>query len=97
MWDLATYARLDLADVWAIIGPVNWCAPTTNLKAVFDRLACLNGGDPREELIEHKDAELAEKLGHSLGWEESSVNRFGGRTACFFCYGGGGDELDESG
>jgi multimeric flavodoxin WrbA len=31
------YARFDLADAWAIIGPVNWYGPTTNLKAMFDR------------------------------------------------------------
>jgi hypothetical protein len=27
MWDLDLYARLDLADAWAIIGPVNWYGP----------------------------------------------------------------------
>jgi NAD(P)-dependent dehydrogenase (short-subunit alcohol dehydrogenase family) len=32
LWDLDMYARLDLADAWAIIGPINWYAPTSNLK-----------------------------------------------------------------
>jgi hypothetical protein len=32
MWNLDLYARLDLADAWAIIGPVNWYAPSSNLK-----------------------------------------------------------------
>ena len=98
MWNLDLYARLDLADAWAIIGPVNWYAPTTNLKLMFDRLVCMNGGNPREDLIEHKNAELAMKLEHQPEWEELSVNHLEGRTAGFFCYGdGGGDELDESG
>jgi hypothetical protein len=98
MWDLDMYARLDLADAWAIIGPINWYGPTTNLKAMFDRLVCMNGGNPREELIEHKDAELAKKLEHSPEWEELSVNHLEGRTAAFFCYGdGGGDEIDDDG
>jgi multimeric flavodoxin WrbA len=98
MWDLDMYARLDLADAWAIIAPVNWYAPTTNLKAMFDRLVCMNGGNPREELIEHKDAELAKKLEHSPEWEKYSVNHLEGRTAAFYCYGdAGGDELDETG
>ena len=26
---------------------------------MFDRLVCMNGGNPREDLIEHKDPELA--------------------------------------
>jgi NADPH-dependent FMN reductase len=98
MWDLDLYARLDLADAWAIIGPVNWYAPSTNLKAMFDRLVCMNGGNPREGLIEHKNPELAMQLEHTPEWEKLSVNHLEGRTAAFFCYGdGGGDELDESG
>src|SRR4029078_5537482 len=38
MWDLDLYARLDLADAWAIIAPINWYGPTTHLKDMFDRL-----------------------------------------------------------
>ncbi|HEY0378359.1 MAG TPA: NAD(P)H-dependent oxidoreductase [Pyrinomonadaceae bacterium] len=98
MWDLDMYARLDLADAWAIIAPINWYAPPTNLKLMFDRLVCMNGGNPREDLIEHKNAELAMKLEHSAKWKKLSVNHLEGRTAAFFCYGdGGGDELDKSG
>lgn len=98
MWDLDMYARLDLADAWAIIAPVNWYAPTSNLKLMFDRLVCMNGGNPREDLIEHKDAELAMKLEHSPEWEKLSRNHLEGRTAAFYVYGdGGGDELDADG
>jgi hypothetical protein len=98
MWDLDMYSRLDLADAWAVIAPINWYAPTTNLKLMFDRLVCMNGGNPKEDLIEHKNAELAMKLEHSKEWGELSVNHLEGRTAAFFCYGdGGGDELDKSG
>jgi hypothetical protein len=98
MWDLDLYSRLDLADAWAFIAPVNWYAPTTNLKLMFDRLVCMNGGNPREDLIEHKDPELAMKLEHAPEWEELSQNHLEGRTAAFYCYGdGGGDEMDADG
>jgi hypothetical protein len=98
MWELDMYARLDLADAWAFFGPVNWYAPTSNLKLFFDRLVCMNGGNPDERTIRHKDPELAMKLEHSPQWEEMSVNHLEGRTAAFFCYGdGGGDELDGTG
>lgn len=98
MWDLDLYARLDLADAWAIIGPVNWYGPTSNLKLMFDRLVCMNGGNPREELIEHKNPELAMALEHTPEWQALSLNHLEGRTAGFFCYGdGGGDELDSEG
>ncbi len=98
MWNLDLYARLDLADAWAIIGPVNWYGVTSNLKAMFDRLVCMNGGNPREDLIEHKDQELAIRLEHSPEWKKLSRNHLEGRSAGFFCYGdGGGDEIGESG
>ncbi|MBA3271846.1 MAG: flavodoxin family protein [Acidobacteria bacterium] len=98
MWDLDLYSRLDLADAWAIIGPVNWYGPSSNLKLLFDRLVCMDGGNPREDLIDHKDPELAMKLEHSPQWEDLSRRHLEGRTAAFFCYGdGGGDELDASG
>jgi len=98
MWNLDLYARLDLADAWAIIGPVNWYAPSSNLKTMFDRLVCMNGGNPREDLIDHKDPALAIRLEHTEAWKELSRNHLEGRSAAFFCYGdGGGDELDASG
>jgi len=86
MWDLDLYARLDLADAWAVIGPVNWYAPSTNLKAMFDRLVCMNGGNPDETLIDHKDPEKAMALEKSPQWEALSQNHLEGRTAAFFCY-----------
>ncbi len=98
MWNLDLYARLDLADAWAIVGPVNWYGPTSNLKLMFDRLVCMNGGNPKEELIEHKNPEMAKALEHSPQWADLSVNHLEGRTAGFFCYGdGGGDEMDDAG
>lgn len=98
MWDLDLYARLDLADAWAIIGPVNWYAPSSNLKLMFDRLVCMNGGNPREDLIDHKDPEKAMRLETSPEWPALRMNHLEGRTAAFFCYGdSGGDELDAAG
>lgn len=98
MWDLDIYSRLDLADAWAIIAPVYWYGPTSNLKLMFDRLVCMNGGNPDEKLIAHKDADLAAKLEHSPEWKALSQNHLEGRTAAFFCYGdGGADDLDEAG
>jgi NADPH-dependent FMN reductase len=98
MWNLDLYARLDLADAWAIIGPINWYAPSSNLKLMFDRLVCMNGGNPREDLIEHKNPELAMRLEHAAEWQALSLNHLEGRTAGFFCYGdGGANELDQTG
>jgi hypothetical protein len=97
LWNLHLYERLARADAWAFIGPINWYAPSTNLKALFDRLVCMNGGNPRPDLIEKKNTFLAQALERSPQWPELSKNHPEGRTAAFFCYGdqGGADlELD---
>ncbi|WP_423148908.1 NAD(P)H-dependent oxidoreductase [Rubrolithibacter danxiaensis] len=98
MWDFDLYARLDMADAWAIIGPINWYGPTSNLKLLFDRLVCMNGGNPDEKSIDHKNPEKAMQLEHTEEWKKMSLNHLEGRTAGFFCYGDlGGDELDKTG
>jgi hypothetical protein len=98
MWNLDLYARLDMADAWAIIGPINWYSCSSNLKLMFDRLVCMNGGNPDEKSINHKNPEKAMALEHSPRWREMSLNHLEGRTAAFFCYGDeGGDEIDASG
>jgi hypothetical protein len=98
MWDLDLYGRLDLADAWAIIGPIYWYGPTSNLKLMFDRLVCANGGNPREDLIDHKNPEKAIALERSPAWEDLSLNHLEGRTAAFFCYSDdGANEMDPDG
>lgn len=98
MWDMDLYARLDMADAWAFIAPINWYGPTSNLKLMFDRLVCMNGGNPDEKLIDHKDPEKATALEHSDEWNALSINHLEGRTAAFFIYGDdGGDEMDTKG
>jgi hypothetical protein len=98
MWDLDLYGRLARADAWAFIGPVNWYGPSSNLKAMFDRLVCMNGGNPRPDLIDKKDTRKAQALERSPLWRELSKNHLSGRTAAFFCYGDdGGNEEDGQG
>lgn len=98
MWNLDMYARLDMADAWAIIAPINWYSATSNVKLMFDRLVCMNGGNPDETTINHKDPEKAMAFEHTEAFEELSVNHLEGRTAAFFCYADkGGDEINESG
>lgn len=98
LWDLDLYARLDLVDAWAIIGPHNWYGPSSNLKLLFDRLVCANGGNPDESLIDHKDPEKAMALEQSAQWESLTVNHLEGRTAAFFNNGDeGGDEFGDDG
>jgi hypothetical protein len=90
MWNLDIYGRMARADAWAIIGPVNWYGPSSNIKLMFDRLVCMNGGNPRPDLIDKKDTLKAQALERSPLWREISRNHLSGRTAAFFCYGDDG-------
>jgi hypothetical protein len=77
---------------------VNWYAPSTNVKAMFDRLVCMNGGNPRPDLIDKKDTLKAQALERSPLWQQISKNHLSGRTAAFFCYGDdGANEEDGNG
>lgn len=96
MWNKKLYQRLARADAWAIIGPVWWYGPSTNLKAMFDRLVCMSGGNPRPDLIDKKSTLKAQALEKSPLWKELTKNHLEGRSAAFFCYGNeGGNELDD--
>ena len=98
MWNLDLYGRLARADAWAVIGPINWYGPSSNIKAMFDRLVCMNGGNPRPDLIDKKDTLKAQALERSALWREISRNHLSGRTAAFFCYGDdGANEEDGEG
>jgi hypothetical protein len=98
MWDLDLYGRLARADAWAFVAPVWWYGPTTNMKAMFDRLVCMSGGNPRPDLIDKKSTAKAQALEKSPLWQELTKNHLEGRTAAFFCYGNcGADELGPDG
>lgn len=98
MWNLDLYGRLARADAWAFIGPMNWYGPTTGLKLMFDRLVCMNGGNPRPDLIDKKNTLKAQALERSDLWREIQKNHLEGRTAAFFCYADeGGPDIGSDG
>jgi multimeric flavodoxin WrbA len=98
LWNLHLYERLARADAWAFIGPINWYGPSSNFKLLFDRLVCMNGGNPRPDLIEKKSTLLAQALERSSQWAELTKNHLEGRTAGFFCYGDrGAADMDATG
>ncbi|MEO5673171.1 MAG: hypothetical protein ABIQ74_00855 [Chitinophagales bacterium] len=51
---------------------------------MFDRLVCMNGSNPDEKTIGHKNAEKAKALEHSEKGKEMSLNRLEGRLRVSF-------------
>jgi multimeric flavodoxin WrbA len=72
----------DIYPMWTrahgvmIVTPVHWYQATTPLKAMFDRMVCVDGGNPDPTLTQGKDAELAMKL-ELDGWEYPPVTAGG--------------------
>jgi multimeric flavodoxin WrbA len=98
MWDEDIYGRIYAADAILVCAPMNWYGPTSSMKLLFDRLVCANGGNPDENLINHKDGAVAAALEKSLQWKKLSLNHLEGRTAAFFVYGdAGSDEIGVDG
>ena len=84
-----------MAGASAIIDPIKWYGPTSNLKLMFNRLLCMNWDNPDENTIDHKDPEKAMALEQQELWQQKNQNHLEGRTAAFFCYGAeGADEMD---
>jgi hypothetical protein len=98
MWNLDLYARLDMADAWAIIGPIKLVCAFNKSESPIRPVGVHEWRQPDEKTINHKNPEKAIELEKTDAWKQLSQNHLEGRTAGFFCYGDqGGDELDSSG
>lgn len=90
MYEEDVYQRLEDADGIAVITPIHWYSVPTQLKAMFDRLVCINGGNPYPELIDRKNLKKAKRLELLPEWDLINRNHLSGRCAAFFVYGDGG-------
>lgn len=90
LWDEDVYGRLVECHGLLVVTPINWYSVPTQLKAMFDRLVCANGGNPYPELTDYKDRDMSRRLEVLPEWQLLSRNHLGGRTAAFLVYGDGG-------
>ena len=95
MHDQHVYYRLEKADGFIVITPTNWGAPTTSIKAMFDRLVCSNMSIAKEEIDkltdnDSKNAAKTQKIEQSGKYDHLLKNRLEGKIAGFYVYGSGG-------
>lgn len=96
--NLNVYDRLEQCNGILIIAPIHWYSQPTQLKAMFDRLVCANGGNPYPELTEGKNKNLSRRLELLPEWKIISRNHLAGRTAAFLIHGDdGANELGPDG
>jgi hypothetical protein len=91
------YRRLEACDGFMLVTPVNWYSVPSQVKSMFDRLVCINGGNPYYELT-GKDKRLSRRLEILPEWNLIRRNHLENRSAAFFVYGDyGADEIGNDG
>jgi len=95
MHDEDIYHRLELCHGFLVVTPIHWYSIPTSLKAMFDRLVCINGGNPWPELT-CKDKRLSRRLEILPEVKLITRNHLAGRSAAFYVFGdNGANELGE--
>jgi hypothetical protein len=89
------YERLEKAHGFAVFTPVHWSAPSSQVKALFDRLVCINLTLTREDAKELmgkdiKDPNKTTKLEQSGKYKELLKNHYEGKVGAFFIHGDDG-------
>lgn len=92
MYDQDVYTKLEKADGFLVFSPVHWYAPSTSVKAFFDRLVCANLTLSIEEASrltgnDIKNATKTRKLAKSGLHDGLLRNWLAGKTAGFFIHG----------
>ena len=102
MYDENIYDRLESADGIMILSPIYWWSLPSQVKALFDRLVCINGTITQEEAKKLMDGELknpdkAKELSKTPLFKSMKKNHWEGKYCAFFVHGdNGGDDYKEN-
>ena len=95
MHEKDVYKKLEKADGFVVFTPVHWYGPSSQVKALFDRLVCTNLTLTREdaEKIYGKDIKDPKKTieaEQSGKYKDLLKNHYEGKVAAFFIHGDDG-------
>jgi len=93
MHDAAIYERMEAADGFFFLTPIHWYSGTTQLKAMMDRLVCINltiTAEQARELGIYKNAEKSTVFEQDLDYHYLLKNHYEGKYAAFFVHGDAG-------
>lgn len=99
MYNADIYGKLEKCDAFLVISPIHWYSVTTQVKAMFDRLVCVNQTITREQAVEIfgkgniKKSELTGEAELSGEYDDLLKNHLEGKVAAFYVHGddGGSD------
>ena len=95
MHDKDVYKKMQKASGFVVFSPVNWYAVTTQVKAFFDRLVCVNLTLTVEQAKKYmgddiKNPEITRKLEKSGQYSGLLKNHYEGKVGAFFIHGNNG-------
>ncbi len=95
MYDKDVYKKMEKADGFIVFSPVNWYAVTTQVKAFFDRLVCVNltlTVDQAKKYMDGdiKNPDITRKLEKSGQYSGLLKNHYEDKVAAFFIHGNNG-------
>ena len=102
MHDKDVYRKMEKADGFVVFSPVHWYALTTQIKAFFDRLVCVNLTLTVEQAKKYmgeniKDPITTRNLEKSGQYSSLLKNHYEGKVGAFFIHGNSGanDYIDK--
>ena len=92
MHDKDVYKKMEKADGFVVFSPVNWYALTTQIKAFFDRLVCINltlSADEIKKILgeNYKNPVYTAKLEDNEKYNYLIKNHYENKVAAFFVHG----------
>lgn len=95
MHEQNVYSRLEKADGFVVFTPVHWSAPSSQVKALFDRLVCVNltlSRDDAKKLYgkDVKDPQKTIEAEQSGKYRDLLKNHYEGKVGAFFIHGDDG-------
>jgi|688.fasta_scaffold01099_57 multimeric flavodoxin WrbA len=89
------YKKLEEADGFVVFTPVHWSGPSSQVKALFDRLVCVNLTLTQEQAKEIygkdiKNPKLTIAAEQSGKYRDLLKNHYEGKVGAFFIHGDGG-------
>jgi len=96
MYEQDVYDKLLNCDAFLIVTPIHWYSVSTQVKAMFDRLVCVNQTITTEQAIELfgkeniKDSSITGNTELTNKYRHLLKNHLAGKVGSFYCHGDNG-------
>lgn len=96
MYEADIYTKLEECDAFVIVSPIHWYSVSTQVKAMFDRLVCVNMTITKEQALEIfgegniKNSELTGNAEIYGQYKNLLKNHLEGKIAAFYVHGDDG-------